>query len=389
MLRSILRNIILLWILSTITLQAQVRKFSNEFLSIGVGARGHGMAGAQVASISDANSAYWNPAGLGFMNSSFQVCAMHAEWYAGIGKYDYLSIAKPLGNGPKRNNVIGFSLVRLGVDNIPNTFNLLNGDGGINYDNVTPFSAADYAGFMSYARLLGQTGLSIGGNIKMIHRKAGKFANAWGFGLDLGIQYRKNNFSFGTMFKDVSSTFNAWQFNFTEEEKLILGITGNEIPENSLEITRPKFILGTAYSIPMGKHFSLLTELNVDVTTDGQRNVLVSSKAFNLDPSLGIEANYRNIIFLRGGIGKLQKVIDITDPSKSLYSFQPNVGVGVHVARIGIDYAFTDIGDFSEGLYSHVFSLIIDLKPKQKTKLPGNDAPPIPSAPKRIIEQID
>ena len=43
---------------------SQFRKYSNEFLNIGAGARGLAMGGAQVASANDATAGYWNPAGL-------------------------------------------------------------------------------------------------------------------------------------------------------------------------------------------------------------------------------------------------------------------------------------------------------------------------------------
>jgi len=42
----------------------QFRKYSNEFLNIGAGARGLGMGAAQAASVSDGTAGYWNPAGL-------------------------------------------------------------------------------------------------------------------------------------------------------------------------------------------------------------------------------------------------------------------------------------------------------------------------------------
>ncbi|MFM7838808.1 MAG: hypothetical protein ACKO6K_04525, partial [Chitinophagaceae bacterium] len=54
----------LLLVLSTSSLFAQFRKYSNEFLNIGAGARGLAMSGAQVASVKDGTSGYWNPAGL-------------------------------------------------------------------------------------------------------------------------------------------------------------------------------------------------------------------------------------------------------------------------------------------------------------------------------------
>ena len=43
---------------------SQFRKYSNEFLNIGAGARGLAMGGAQVASVNDGTAGYWNPAGL-------------------------------------------------------------------------------------------------------------------------------------------------------------------------------------------------------------------------------------------------------------------------------------------------------------------------------------
>ena len=67
---------------------SQTPKYSNEFLSIGVGARGLAMAGAQVALVDDATSAFWNPAGLCLAKGNRQLALMHAEYFAGIAKYD-------------------------------------------------------------------------------------------------------------------------------------------------------------------------------------------------------------------------------------------------------------------------------------------------------------
>ena len=77
---------------------AQFRKYSNEFLNIGAGARGLGMGGAQVASVADATAGYWNPAGLTEIKEHPVASLMHAEYFAGIGKYDYATIAMPIGD---------------------------------------------------------------------------------------------------------------------------------------------------------------------------------------------------------------------------------------------------------------------------------------------------
>src|ERR1044071_8144388 len=104
---------------------AQFRKYSNEFLNIGAGARGLAMGGAQVASAEDGNAGYWNPAGLANIVDYPSVSIMHAEYFAGIGKYDYICGAIPVRDSLR---TLGFSLLRFGVDDIPNTLFLVEPD---------------------------------------------------------------------------------------------------------------------------------------------------------------------------------------------------------------------------------------------------------------------
>ncbi|MEZ4917513.1 MAG: PorV/PorQ family protein [Saprospiraceae bacterium] len=348
-----------LFLLASQGLWAQV-KYSNEFLAIGVGARAHGMSGAQTALTNDITAAYWNPAGLTQIDAPFQIAAMHAEWFVGVSQYDYLAVGKPLNT--EQRSFLALSVIRLGIDNIPYTINLVNPDGSINYDNLSSFSAADYAVMGSYAQQLRNPALSVGGSVKVVRRVIGSIGNSWGFGADLGMQYRKGNWLFGVMGRDITSTFIAWTFNLTEQEKNVFTQTGNEIPESNTEITRPRVILGTAWKTQLGANTTLQPALDMEFTTDGQRNVLVSSKSINIDPRLGLELDYKQFLQLRGGVGNFQRVKDDFSPEKERLSLQPNFGVGMRLGRLQIDYALTDIGNVSEVLYSHIFSLRLDLK---------------------------
>ena len=173
-------------------LSQTVRKYSNEFLQIGVGARGLAMSNAQVATTADVYSNYYNPAGLVNIPNTFQVGIMHSEYFAGIAKYDYVSIAVPV---QPQKRVIGFSFFRFGVDDIPNTLFLVQPDGSVDYSKITSFSAADYAFQFHYSQVLPVKGLSIGGSVKMIYRQIGHFAKAFGFGFgfDFGFKFQNHN----------------------------------------------------------------------------------------------------------------------------------------------------------------------------------------------------
>ncbi len=341
------------------------QKYSNEFLSIGVGAGAHAQGLAVTARAHDVTAGYWNPAGLTALigEEKLQLSAMHAEWFAGIGKFDYLGISLPMSQAERR---IGLSLIRFGIDGIPNTLSLYEADGTVNYDNIVEFSAADYAIIGSYAQFLniGENKLSIGGNIKVIPRIIGTFARSWGFGIDLGLQYKTGAWQFGFTGRDITNTFNSWKITFTEAEKQVLLATGNELPPlSSLELTRPSFQLGVARQITFSEQLSLSAEMDVFITTDGQRNTLISGKPFSLDPALGIELTYHAFLFLRAGINRFQR--EFKADGTEFLSMRPGIGVGLQLGSFLIDYAYTDFGN-SQNRYAHIISLRMDMKPRKQ-----------------------
>lgn len=346
---------ILLFFILPFGLSAQDNpKFVNEFLNIGVGARAHGMSGSVVASTNDVTAGYWNPAGLVLMEEDYQVAAMHASWFGGIANYDYVGFGAQLGEwlNPSYGSV---TLIRMGIDNIPNTINLIGPDGTIDYDNVTEFSAADYALLLSYAMELGLEGLSLGVNAKVIYRNIGSFGRAWGAGLDAGLLYNTDHFRAGLMVRDITTTVNAWSFDFTEEEKQVFAATGNVIPVSSTEIALPKLTLAAAYFGEIDK-FTYLVEFDGRLSTDGTEAGVFSGNNFGFNPSLGLEVGYDNLAFLRFGIGNFQRVVNEINTDQEDFTLMPNAGIGININNIAIDYALANFGNTSEILVSHIVS---------------------------------
>ncbi|PSR11440.1 MAG: hypothetical protein DA408_05135 [Bacteroidetes bacterium] len=362
--RHLLHSFTLLLSLSLWMFGLQAQKYSNEFLSIGVGARAQAMGNSVVASTNDIYAGVWNPAGLAALtpDDGLQIGAMHSEWFGGVGKFDYLGFTLPT---TQAGNRLAFSLVRFGIDQIPNTLSLYESDGSINFDNLREFSAADYGFFGSYAKQIDkpQGPLRIGGSVKVVHRRIGPFATSWGFGADLGVQLIRDKWTWGLMAKDITTTFNAWSFSFTQEEKDVLELTNNEVPINSVEITRPQLIFGGARLFTISQKVTLLSELNLAFTSDGQRNTLISADPISIDPSLGLEMAYRDFLLLRAGVNQFQYEQDFSQQEN--LTVRPSMGIGLRLGSLLVDYAYTDLGD-NRNTFSHVISLKLGLKPRKR-----------------------
>ncbi|HMN05284.1 MAG TPA: PorV/PorQ family protein [Flavobacteriales bacterium] len=330
-------------------------KYSNEFLAIGVGARSLGMGYAHVAATNDVTAGYWNPAGLLGVRGDLQVGAMHSEYFAGIAKYDYLAVAKPIDSV----STIGLSYIRFGVDNIPNTTELIDNNGNLDYNRITNFSATDNAFLISYARKLKVPGLRLGANAKVVYRNVGPFAKAWGFGLDAGLQYDNGPWRFAAMGRDITGTFNAWSYSLDQRTQEVFTMTGNDLPVNGVEVTLPRLVLGVARQFQFGSKWDLLAEFNLENTFDGKRNTVVASDLWSGDPRLGVEVGYAQVVYVRAGVNNLQYVTDIKG-QRSL-DLQPSIGLGLKIKSVALDYALTNIGEAGAALVSNVFSLRFDL----------------------------
>jgi len=96
---------------------------------------------------------------------------------------------------------------------------------------------------------------------------------------------------------------------------------------------------------------------------------------------MGIEASYKNTIYVRAGVGNFYRALDNSDTLniKKYTVFQPSVGVGFKVKSFAVDYAFTSLQMQDNPLMSHVISIRLDIMKAKKKPAADSNKNPLPA----------
>lgn len=343
------------------------RKYVNEFLYLGVGARQYGMGKSASASSDDVTAGYWNPALMPKIKDNLQVGLMHNFYFQNIANYDYAGLVAKVNT----DNAFGFNFVRFGVDGILNTMDLIT-NGEIDYNRVKEFSAVDYAFMPSFAsrtnwiKSIDQY-INFGITGKIIHRRVGEFARAWGFGADAAVQFspRSENWGVAIIVRDITSTFTNWNFNFTNQQKDIYYLTGNSIPANSMEIGVPRIETSGFLKQESGNMFFEGDAATI-ITFDGKRNTIVKSGFASIDLRMGGEVGYKipeKKFEVAARLGFYNYQQQVRQNGKLGISISPTAGIGVKVDKLSIDYAISSFSNNGLGLFSNIISLKLGITP--------------------------
>ncbi|MCX7612389.1 MAG: PorV/PorQ family protein [Ignavibacterium sp.] len=311
-----------------------VGKYSGEFLAIGVGGRALGMGSAFVALANDVTAGYWNPAGLSKVDYP-QGILMHDERFSGLVNYNYGAIALPY----KSDMTLGLSVIRLGVDGIPDTRNaLIDLNGNLKLDNnelldyskITEFNAADWAFIFSLAKRYREN-LSFGANLKIIKRDIAEFG-AWGIGFDIGAVYSPiTNLSLGANLQDITTTIVAWDNGTTQ-------------------LISPTLKLGAAYQLKIFNGI-LTPAFDTDIRFENRRFAsMLNLGPVSFDFHTGLEYTYDNLISIRFGYNDVKQL---------------TFGAGIVLPKLNIDYSFVKFDRQGELGNTHRISLMLTL---QETK---------------------
>ncbi|MBI4802620.1 MAG: PorV/PorQ family protein [Elusimicrobia bacterium] len=257
-----------------------------QFLKIGSGARLAALGESFVGIADDADSLYWNPAGLANI-SSLEATASGAMLYEGIF-YGFIGAA---GKAEKLGGAVGLSVTHLGMSEMTG----FDASG-----NPAPdYGAHDLAVAISYGRKV-KPGVLVGGNIKSIRQKI-ENESAAGFGADIGGLYVLDKTSVGIAIRNMGTSM-----GFHEKSALPLLIT-----LGASHRLRPDLLLCSDLNLPFDYHASL---------------------------HLGGEYLYREAVTFRAGLRT-------TNISALGLVSALSVGVGLKIKSVNFDYALLPYGN--------------------------------------------
>ncbi|HEY3250911.1 MAG TPA: PorV/PorQ family protein [Ignavibacteria bacterium] len=308
--RSFLLTLLFLAVSAPVFAQGIGSKYAGEFLAIGVGGRPLGMGGAFVSLVNDVSAGYWNPGALSKIDYP-QFALMHDERFGNLVNYDYGSVAIPWGP----NVSLGLSVIRLGVDDVPNTNNALidlnnNGylDNGerLDYSKIRFFNAADWAFIATYSKKHSEK-FSYGVNLKVISRSLDD-GSAWGIGFDVGAIYSVSpKFRVGANLQDLTTTLLAWN-------------TGRK------EFITPTAKIGGSYDIEVFKTGRVTPAVDFDVRFENRKFAsLVHAGPVSFDMHAGLEYGFKDLFAIRVGYNDVKQL---------------TLGAGVKLPKLNIDYSF-------------------------------------------------
>ncbi len=305
--------------------QTEEAQAGFRFLENPVSAEAMGKAGSGVATMTNSDAIYWNPAGLGWIEKQIDVNVSYTEGIASIN-YFAPSIALKLGSF----GVIGFDGLIMDYGDFYGTRYANNTDGYIETGTFSPQAFALGVGFSQKV----SDRFSYGVHVKYAYQDLG---NAWvaapGADISDPTQLSTTKYSHGEPAFDVGAMYDF----------LFHGIRFAAALQNvSRQVTYEQEAFFLPFSVNFGLTVDPLSFLLSDYSSSQQSFILsvqsTHPRDFNESIRVGGEYNYAKIVTLRAGY--------MTGLDER--GFTAGVGVSQEIAgtTLHLDYAYEPFGIF-------------------------------------------
>ncbi len=300
--------------------QSRIGTAGAQELLIPVGARGIAIGGSSMIFANGVDAIYWNPAGLGRMNSSVEGMVSTMSYFADINIV-YGAIGVQAGDF----GTLGFSVKSVNFGSIPVTTSDFPDGTGEQYSPSFITLGATYAKGITDR-------ISVGVTANLVTERILEMS-ATGVAFNFGIQYQNlavEGLDLGITVKNIGTNMQFAGSNLLTTGTASTGLRGtqfysvdaasNELP-SSLEI-------GLGYT-------HKFDEMNSATIGGMFRNNNYQDDEYNL----GAEYNFNNLFFVRGGYTFApQANKDVLDQTGYIYDY--TLGAGLHYAVSGIDLSF-------------------------------------------------
>ena len=335
---------LLLVVFATGIVTAQTRKAginAAAFLKVGVGARQIGMGSAVTSTNSDVTNMFWNPAGVALRDEKAQVSFTYNSWIGGITQNAVAASYNMEGIG-----TLGIGVMTFGISGIPADRDVYPGNAvlqALQIDQATAdtYDYMDMLAQVTYSTFV-MNRLSLGASAKFIHEKIDDQA-ATAIAFDLGSVYNIGiaDWNIGARLSNLGSDMKFYDY------------------PSPIPLT---FSVGTSLvPLRIGAN-SVMVAVDLVKPQDGQQYYYS-----------GLEYNYNNTIFLRGGwkfnYSYLGLAGDGIDEGTSLRQGvqtsleKGSLGAGVRVPMaeymLSLDYSYTVFSLFSD---VHRITLHVSMK---------------------------
>lgn len=303
-------------------------------LLIPVGARGIGLNGANISSMTGLEALYWNPAGLSRTNQSVEASFSYMSHIADIG-VNYAAV------GIQVNGLgsLAFAIKSLSIDDIAVT-TVENPDGtGQTYSPQLMTLGLTFAKNLSDRISVGLTANLISETLNLV--------STTGIAFNLGVMYSGlagvDGLSFAMTMKNIGP-------------QMKYGGSGLNVQAEAPSLTRPMqyykidpapFDLPSSFEIGLSYRPIYIGKNSLNISSSFQNNNFAGDQY-----KIGAEYSYNDMLFFRGGYTFAPEY----ESNTFLYRYTVGFGIKYNVEGVDVkfDYAYRDVLYFNS---SHMFGI--------------------------------
>lgn len=307
-------------------------------LLVPVGARGIATGEAFLSNVTGLEAIYYNPAGFAHTNGS-EAMFSYMSYIADIN-VSYFAIGTNLGD----LGSFAFSIKTFDIGDIPvTTFDAPDGDG-------STYSPGFLTAGITYSKVITDR-VSVGVNGKVISETI-LDANATGFAVDFGVQYRfNNNLTLGAAVKNIGTNMVYSGSNLQYRTGIPGTLPGSK--EGTFEVVAEPFQIPSYFELALGYAYDINEQNMLQIASTFRNN-----NALEDQMKFGLEYGFAQTFFLRAGYDLL-----LENSNQNTFGFTAGAGVNYQLSdgiRVVLDYAFREVKEFPTA--NHIFTVKLGLE---------------------------